>query len=80
MAVRPGMNGMPNNFCLSAIMGGPEYYLVTDLGSGVGIEGNNTTVVNLYDTDYFKDVCQTAYDWNQKGYVNKDLSFVEEEV
>ncbi|MBR6396648.1 MAG: ABC transporter substrate-binding protein [Lachnospiraceae bacterium] len=79
MAVRPGMNGMPNNFCLSAIMGGPEYYLVTDLGSGVGIEGNNTTVVNLYDTDYFKDVCQTAYDWNQKGYVNKDVSVVAEE-
>ena len=79
MAVRPGANGTANNFCLNAIYGGPDYYTVTDLNNGVCIVGDDTTVVNKYDTEYFKTVCETAYQWNQAGYVNKDASVVTEE-
>ena len=79
MGVRPGANGSPNNFCLSAVYAGPRNYSVTDLGSGIGIVGEDKTIVNLYDTDYFKKVCQTAYEWNQAGYLNKDASVATEE-
>lgn len=79
MGVRPGANGSANNFCLSAIYGGVDYFKVTNIGSGVGIVGDDKKVVNLYTTDYFKKVCSTAYEWNQKGYVNKDASVVTEE-
>lgn len=79
MGVRPGANGSPNNFCLSAVYAGPRNFSVTDLGSGIGIVGEDKTIVNLYDTEYFKKVCQTAYEWNQAGYVNKDASVATEE-
>lgn len=79
MGVRPGANGSPNNFCLSAIYAGPDYYSVTDLNSGVCVVGDDLTVVNKYTTDYFLKVCETAYKWNQAGYVNKDASVVTEE-
>lgn len=79
MGVRPGMNGAANNFCLSAIYGGVGYYEVTTINGGVGIVGTDTTVKNLYETEYFKTVCETAYNWNQNGYVNKDASVVTEE-
>ena len=79
MGVRPGANGSPNNFCLSAIFAGPDYYKVTDLNSGVCIVGDDKTIVNKYETEYFKTVCETAYQWNQSGYVNKDASVVTEE-
>lgn len=79
MGVRPGANGTANNFCLDALYGTADYYKVTKIGSGVGIVGDDLTVVNLYDTDYFKEICKTAYAWNQAGYVNKDASVATEE-
>ena len=79
MAVRPGANGAANNFCLSAMYGTAEYFKVVGITSSVGIVGDDTTVVNLYDTDYFRTVCRTAYEWNKAGYVNKDASVVTEE-
>ncbi|GEM_PF-459314 len=85
MGVRPGANGSANQFCLSAIFAGPRNYSVTGLlsagvgASTIGIVGDDLTVVDLYDTDYFKKVCETAYEWNQAGYVNKDASVATEE-
>lgn len=79
MGVRPGMNGAANNFCLSAVLGGVGYHEVTNIAGGTGIVGEDKTVVNIYDTDYFREVCETAYQWNQAGYVNKDASVVTEE-
>lgn len=79
MGVRPGANGAANNFCLSAIYAGPDYFSVSDMGSGVGIVGEDTTVKNLYETEYFRTVCQKAYEWNQAGYANKDASVATEE-
>lgn len=85
MGVRPGSNGSANQFCLSAIYGGPRNFSVTGLlsagigASTIGIVGDDLTVVDLYETDYFKKVCDTAYAWNQAGYVNKDASVATEE-
>lgn len=36
--------------------------------------GQSFEVVNLYETDEFKDFCQRMYDWNQKGYFSKDAA------
>ena len=30
------------------------------------------TVVNIYDTDEYKEMAKVAYDWNQKGYFMPD--------
>ncbi|MDD3240982.1 MAG: ABC transporter substrate-binding protein, partial [Lachnospira sp.] len=30
-------------------------------------------VENLYETKEFANLCKTFYDWNQKGYTNKDI-------
>lgn len=79
MGVRPGANGSPNNFCLSALYGTAEYYKVVDLGNGVCTIGDEPVIRNMYDSDYFMQVCKTAYAWNQAGYVNKDASVATEE-
>ena len=79
MGVRPGANGSPNNFQLQTIYAGPNYFKVSDMGSGVCVVGDDLTVQNTYATDYFMQVCKTAYEWNQAGYVNKDASVATEE-
>lgn len=79
MGVRPGANGSPNNFQLQTIYAGPDYFKVSDMGSGACVVGDELKVQNTYATDYFMQVCKTAYEWNQAGYVNKDCSVVTEE-
>jgi putative aldouronate transport system substrate-binding protein len=38
------------------------------------LEGNNTTVVDFYETQTFKDLVSLARDWFNKGYVLKDAA------
>ena len=33
---------------------------------------DGVTVVNIYDTDEYKEMAKVAYDWNQKGYFMPD--------
>lgn len=52
----------------------------TMLGVGIYAEGNDTDVqiLNIYDTDEFKELAERAYDWNNKGYFIKDATTVTE--
>ena len=48
-----------------------------DISSGVGVAmdddaSDGVTVVNIYDTDEYKEMAKVAYDWNQKGYFMPD--------
>lgn len=71
-----GLNGSGNNYVQLPTMGASNDYKVTDLGSNLGliVEGESNTVENLYATQYFKEACELAYDWNQKGLTVKDAS------
>lgn len=42
--------------------------------------GQSTEVVNLYETEEFKEFAQTMYEWNQKGYLSKDAATTTETV
>ena len=56
------------------LMGSGEIDMLTD-SSGVGVVlGNSGKVVNLYDTDLFKNGVKTMRDWYQKGYIQKDAA------
>ena len=67
-----------NTLMLETILAGPKHYMVDTLTSGVGIIGDSTTVVNTYDTPFFKEVCETAYRLNQEGLVMPDASITSE--
>lgn len=67
-----------NTLMLESVLGGPKHYKVDEITSGVGIVGDDMTVVNIYDTDYFREVCETAYRWNQEGLIMPDASFTSE--
>lgn len=41
---------------------------------GVVMGTDNTKVVNLFATDYYRRMCEIAYDWYKKGYVYKDAA------
>lgn len=42
--------------------------------------GQSTDVVNLYETDEFKNFAGKIYDWNQKGYLSKDAATTTETI
>lgn len=47
------------------------------LGNGFGVLMNpteNTTVENLYESDWYRDTANLLYKWYQKGYINKDAA------
>lgn len=69
-----GANGVGNNFEQDAILGGIGEYEVTNLNNGICVVGEDRTIQNMYATDYFKEMCQIAYEWNQAGYTIKDAS------
>ena len=71
-----GLNGSGNSYCQLPTMADPDDYKVTDLGSNLGliVEGDSTTVEDMYETKYFKEACELAYEWNQKGLTVKDAS------
>lgn len=69
-----GANGAGNSFVQMSVLGGIGDYEVTQLNNGLCVVGDDITVQNMYATDFFKEACQIAYDWNQAGYTIKDAS------
>ena len=69
-----GANGAGNSFEQMRVLGGAGDYEVTQLNNGLCVVGDDRTVQNMYATDFFKEACQIAYDWNQAGYTIKDAS------
>lgn len=41
---------------------------------GVILYDEESKVVNLYETDIYRELCETAHEWNQKGYVQADAA------
>ncbi|GHV27759.1 hypothetical protein FACS18948_5670 [Clostridia bacterium] len=78
IAPRLGM-GTGNTYMLENALYGSEYYQYTSLGSGVGIIGDDLTVVNLFDSEIFKKTAETAYEWSQLGYTPDDASILTED-
>ena len=59
-----GVNGAGNNFSLPGCW--PVLMIMRwPLNNGLCVVGNDMTVQNMYATDYFKEACQIAYEWNQ---------------
>lgn len=56
------------------LMGSGEVDMLTD-NTGVGVVlGDSGKVVNLYDTDLFKNGVKIIRDWYRKGYLQKDAA------
>lgn len=57
---------------------GAGFYSWDVLGDGLGALSNygldNTTVINLYDTPEYKQICDTMYDWYKKGLILPDAA------
>lgn len=54
-----------------------QYGTWDDLGNCYGVlmdGGKDSTVVNLFETEEYKRLCEIMYDWNQKGYSSKDIA------
>ena len=49
-------------------------YDVNTIGTYAATVGEDTTLVNFYETDAFKDAINLAYDWRQKGYCDPEGS------
>ena len=63
-----------NTLMVDYSLNGVQGYQVDNLGYGAAIVGDDLTVQNYYNTDFFKDACRLAYDWNQKGLIMPDSS------
>ena len=75
MGVFPASTNNVNSYQLSAVYGGKQYDNVTDLGSGAAIIGlDNYNVVNYYESDTFKKICEEGRKWYNEGLVNDDPS------
>lgn len=51
------------------------------LGDNLGVimyDGDQNTVVNLFETQEYKDLCTTLHDFSQKGYLNPDSAVLNE--
>lgn len=60
-----------------------KYEMVDTLTDGFGVlldHGQDTTVVDYYETDEYKEFVTTMYDWQQKGYLSKDAATTTEGV
>ena len=54
-----------------------KYEMNDTLTDGFGVlmdHGQDTTVVDYYETDEYKEFVETMYDWQQKGYLSKDAA------
>ena len=72
------LNANAYNF-LDFFIGATNGYQIDMLGDRTStctgcIVGDDMTVVNLYSTDAFRECCELAYDWMQKGYLMPDTS------
>ncbi|WP_287650046.1 ABC transporter substrate-binding protein [Blautia sp.] len=60
-----------------------KYEMNDTLTDGFGVlmdHGQDTTVVDYYETDEYKEFVETMYDWQQKGYLSKDAATTTEGV
>lgn len=71
--------GDPNSICLDAVYGSEGYSPYYNVGSVATVMGDDATVVNFFETDVFKEICDIAYRWNQAGYVIADASVLQEQ-
>lgn len=69
------LNVSPNDTSIMALMKGMNKidYLTDSTGAGV-VVGNSGKVVDLYETDIFKNAVSQMRDWYQKGYFQKDIA------
>lgn len=75
MGVFPASTNNVNSYQLSAVYGGAQYDNVTDLGSGAAIIGlDNYNVVNYYESDTFRKICENGRQWYTAGLTNEDAS------
>lgn len=56
-----------------------------DLGADIGsledcTDSSNTTVVNWYATDAFREICERRYEWAQEGLIIPDASSTSEDA
>lgn len=72
----PSMSMLGND--LTGVFNAKFDSLGGDWLGGLDNAPESTEVVNVYDTDTFKDMCTLMYQWNQAGYVRADLSTSEE--
>ena len=63
---RPTTNSM-SQFSNVDSLGGNVFGVLLDYGQ-------NLDVVNLFESDFYKDYCARLYDYNQKGYISADAS------
>lgn len=60
-----------------------KYEMFDTLTDGFGVlmdHGQDTTVVDYYESDEYEDFVETMYDWQQKGYLSKDAATTTEGV
>lgn len=60
-----------------------KYEMFDTLTDGFGVlmdHGQDTTVVDYYESDEYKDFVETMYDWQQKGYLSKGAATTTEGV
>lgn len=69
-----------NNLLLDALLGGVDNYEYTALTGGGAVFGESTTVVNYYESEMFEELVNTAYAWNQAGYIPADASIETEDA
>jgi putative aldouronate transport system substrate-binding protein len=70
----PDMNMLGSTTGGTPLMRWEIHDALTD-GFGVLMNyGQDTKVVNLYETEEFKQFAKTIYDWNQKGFLSKDAA------
>lgn len=63
-----------NTLMVDYSLNGVQGYQVDNFGYGASIVGGDMKVQNYYNTDFFKEACKLAYDWNQKGLIMPDAS------
>ncbi len=63
-----------NTLMIDSALNGVQGYQVDNFGYGASIVGSDLTVQNYFNTDFFKEACKLAYDWNQKGLIMPDAS------
>lgn len=64
----PGTTGMLNG------MEAGIFDALENIGVGVTYSATEAKVENLFATEEYRELCQRAYDWNQKGYFLPDAA------
>lgn len=66
--------GTYNSLAIDEVLRCEGLYEAYNLGANAYVFGDDTTAQDYYSSDLFKDACETAYRWNQAGYVMQDAS------